>query len=173
MEKRAARHSMDQAVMQCYAAMAALDAAEAELELCAAQRWIEQADEHCRAAEAVEQTLAAAPRNDAATAQAETLQRWKVAAKQGQAEAQFSLGNCYQTGEGGVMQNLQESAWLWRLAANQNHALAQRNLGIAYAHGQERCAERLGRGAPALEAGGRAGPVRRASRQPHGTRVQE
>jgi TPR repeat protein len=52
--------------------------------------------------------------------------------------AQFSLGNCYDNGNG-VTKNAVEAAKWWRKAADQGHIYAQYNLGISY---------NLGRGVP-------------------------
>ena len=49
-------------------------------------------------------------------------------ADQGDANAQYNLGNSYHDGEG-VKKNLKEAVRLWRLAADQGHADAQFALG--------------------------------------------
>lgn len=56
-------------------------------------------------------------------------------AEQGDAEAQFQLGNKYRKGEG-VRQDYEEAAKWFRKAADQGHAKAQNNLGVRYANGQ-------------------------------------
>ena len=65
---------------------------------------------------------------------ATVLNLWKPLAEQGNAEAQFVLGNLYDYGEG-VNQDYREAVRLYRLAADQGHADAQHNLGLMYANG--------------------------------------
>ena len=60
----------------------------------------------------------------------ETLQ----AAEQGNAEAQFNLGNMYREGRG-VRQDDAEAVRWYRQAAEQGDAQAQTNLGLMYANG--------------------------------------
>ena len=52
----------------------------------------------------------------------------RVLAEQGSAEAQFSLGVAYDTGQG-VAQDSAEALRWYRLAADQGHASAQFNVG--------------------------------------------
>ena len=61
----------------------------------------------------------------------------KVSAKaeQGDAGAQFSLGNMYANGTG-VAQDYKEAMKWWRKAAEQGIAIAQSNLGVMYDNGQ-------------------------------------
>ena len=66
---------------------------------------------------------------------ATVLNLWKPLAEQGNAEAQFVLGNLYDYGEG-VNQDYREAVRLYRLAADQGHAKAQFNLGVMYANGE-------------------------------------
>ena len=61
----------------------------------------------------------------------ETLSR----AEQGDASAQYNLGQMYEDGEG-VPQDLAEAAKWWRKAAEQGHASAQFDLGYAYKRGR-------------------------------------
>ena len=58
----------------------------------------------------------------------------RVLAEQGNAEAQFSLGVAYDTGQG-VAQDSAEAARWYRLAADQGHASAQFNVGAMYSDG--------------------------------------
>jgi len=60
---------------------------------------------------------------------------FKKAAEQGNAEAQFSLGNMYAEGHG-VPQDDQQSISWFRMAAEQGFAPAQVNLGVMYTLGQ-------------------------------------
>ena len=59
----------------------------------------------------------------------------KVAAEQGDAEAQVSLGSMYDTGEG-IAQNHTEAVRWFRMAAEQGLANAQFKLGIMYSDGR-------------------------------------
>ena len=62
--------------------------------------------------------------------------RWyRLAADQGNAFAQFRLGDRYVNGQG-VGQDDAEAVRWYRLAADQGHALAQGNLGFMYANGR-------------------------------------
>jgi len=56
-------------------------------------------------------------------------------AKQGNAEAQTSLGRMYAEGQG-VRQNYKEAVKWFRLAAEQGHASAQQSLGVMYDKGR-------------------------------------
>lgn len=55
-------------------------------------------------------------------------------AEQGNAEAQYRLGNAYIKGDG-VPKDYEKATKLWNRAAMQRHAGAQYNLGLAYARG--------------------------------------
>ena len=59
----------------------------------------------------------------------------RLAADQGDAEAQFNLGIAYANGQG-VLKDEAEAVRWFRLAAEQGDAMAQFNLGIMYANGQ-------------------------------------
>ena len=59
---------------------------------------------------------------------AEAARLWRLAAAQGNANAQFKLGCMFQNGRG-VAQDFAEAVRLWRLAAAQGLAHAQHNLG--------------------------------------------
>ena len=62
--------------------------------------------------------------------------KWsRLAAEQGLAGAQASLGGAYHEGHG-LTQNYTEAAKWYRLAADQADAAAQSNLGLMYADGQ-------------------------------------
>ncbi len=63
------------------------------------------------------------------------LKEFRLAAEQGDAQAQFKLGVMYDEGQG-VAQDYEEAARWFRLAAEQGHALAQNNLGVVYGKGQ-------------------------------------
>jgi TPR repeat protein len=61
--------------------------------------------------------------------------RWyRLAAEQGNMNAQFNLGAKYDNGEG-VPQNYAEAVKWYRLAAEQGNFVAQNQLGIMYANG--------------------------------------
>ncbi len=60
---------------------------------------------------------------------------YKAKAEQGDAEAQFNLGFCYDDGRG-VRKDYGEAVKWYRKAAEQNFAPAQFNLGCCYANGQ-------------------------------------
>ena len=59
----------------------------------------------------------------------------RQAAEQGDATAQFNLGNMYANGEGVPKDDAEAVKW-FRLAADQGYAAAQLNLGAAYTNGQ-------------------------------------
>ncbi len=75
--------------------------------------------------------LAAAEAGDYATA----LQEWRPLAEQGDAAAQFYLGNMYYSGHG-VPQDYKEAVSWYRKAAEQGDALSQINLGLMCRNGQ-------------------------------------
>jgi len=77
-------------------------------------------------------TRAAAPKSVAVPGK---FQEYKAKAEQGDAEAQFSLGFCYDDGRG-VKKDYAEAVKWYRKAAGQNFAPAQFNLGYCYANGQ-------------------------------------
>lgn len=60
---------------------------------------------------------------------------YKLAAKQGHAYAQYSLGVCYEVGAG-VEKDLKEAVRLYKLAAEQGIAQAQTELGFCYENGK-------------------------------------
>jgi len=66
---------------------------------------------------------------------AEAVKWWKIAASQGNPEAQFFLASMYQNGTG-VKQNYPEAARLYRLAADRGDAASLVNLGNMYSKGQ-------------------------------------
>ncbi len=74
--------------------------------------------------------MAADQRGDYATA----LRERRPLAEQGNAEAQFNLGNMYRKGLG-VPQDYAEAVKWYRKAAEQGYAEAQFNLGSMYYHG--------------------------------------
>ncbi len=75
--------------------------------------------------------VAAYERGDYATA----LREWRPLARQGYADAQFSLGFLYAQGWG-VPQVYTEAVRLYRMAAEQGDADAQFSLGLMYRKGQ-------------------------------------
>jgi len=60
---------------------------------------------------------------------------YEAKAEQGDAEAQFNLGYCYDDGRG-VTKNSKEAVKWYRKAAEQNYAPAQSNLGYCYDNGR-------------------------------------
>ena len=61
--------------------------------------------------------------------------KWfRKAADQGDAEAQYNIGNIYSTGLG-VEQDLKETFKWYQKAADQGHATAQFNVGVMYDNG--------------------------------------
>ena len=64
----------------------------------------------------------------------EDVKHYKLAAEQGDAVAQYNLGNCYLYGEG-VEKNYEEAVKWYRLAAEQGDAFAQNKLGVCYEKG--------------------------------------
>ena len=62
---------------------------------------------------------------------AEALKWYRKAAEQGDASAQYNLGNGYRRGKG-VTQDYAEAANWYRKAAEQGNAWAQSNLGVMY-----------------------------------------
>jgi hypothetical protein len=79
----------------------------------------------------LEDAVAAYRRGDYATA----LGLWHALAEQGDAEAQFHLGDMYDNGQG-VPRNDAEAIKWYRKAAEQGDAVAQFNLGIMYTKGE-------------------------------------
>lgn len=79
----------------------------------------------------VESGLAALAQQDYPKAKTE----FEIAAKQGNAEAQYSLGHLYESGEG-ITRNYAEALQWYRKAAEQGFTLAQNNLGFMYENGQ-------------------------------------
>ncbi|MDB2497155.1 sel1 repeat family protein, partial [Verrucomicrobiales bacterium] len=65
---------------------------------------------------------------------AEAVKWYRLAADQGYAIAQNSLGACYANGEG-VPKDYKEAVKWYRLAADQGYARAQYNLGWCYRKG--------------------------------------
>ena len=61
--------------------------------------------------------------------------KFKLAAAQGDAQAQFNIGVMYSNGRG-VVQNYAEALKWYKLAAAQGNAYAQFNIGNMYAKGQ-------------------------------------
>ena len=66
---------------------------------------------------------------------ATALRQWTPLAKQGDADAQFNLGQMYRKGQG-VLQDYNTAAKWYKLAAEQGNANAQSNLGNMYDEGQ-------------------------------------
>jgi len=65
----------------------------------------------------------------------EAVKWWKLAAEQGDTQAQYNLGQMYYKGQG-VPQDYKEAVKWYRLAADQGDAFAQSNLGVMYALGK-------------------------------------
>lgn len=80
---------------------------------------------------AFEDGKAAYERRDYKTA----LEKFHSAAQQGDAKAQYNLGQIYRNGLGIPRDNAEAVKW-YRLAAQQGHAKAQNNLGMMYYSGQ-------------------------------------
>ena len=57
----------------------------------------------------------------------EAVKWWRLAAEQGDADAQYNLGNAYKRGEG-VEQNMEEAVKWWRLAAEKGDEKAKEAL---------------------------------------------
>ena len=66
---------------------------------------------------------------------AQTAGDYRKAAEQGDAVAQFNLGNCYYNGKG-VTKDYSQAVYWYRKAAEQRVAAAQYNLGYCYLQGQ-------------------------------------
>ena len=77
-------------------------------------------------------TRAAAPKGVAVPGES---QQYKAKAEQGDAEAQFSLGYCYDDGRGVAKDKAKAVKW-YRKAAEKNYAPAQSNLGCCYDNGR-------------------------------------
>ena len=69
------------------------------------------------------------------TAEQEGLQKRRQKARQGDTDAQYSLGVSYREGKGVDRDYAQAVTW-WRRSAGQGHARAQSALGFMYANGQ-------------------------------------
>ena len=67
---------------------------------------------------------------------AEAVKWWQMAAEQGNAKAQVSLGYVYSKGIGGVGQDYVKSIKWYRLAAEQGDAAGQMGLGLTYYSGR-------------------------------------
>ena len=78
-----------------------------------------------------QQGLEATKRGDYQTA----FKLWLPLAEQGDADAQFNLGNMYDNGQG-IKQDYFEAVKWYRQAAEQGHAKAQFNLGLMYEKGR-------------------------------------
>ena len=78
-----------------------------------------------------EDGMAAIERKDYATA----LAKFRSAAQQGNAAAQYNLGVMYRNGDG-VAQDYKEAVRWYQLAARQGAAQAQHNLGVMYMNGR-------------------------------------
>ena len=77
--------------------------------------------------------LAREARPEAATIPGK-FQEYQAKAEQGEAEAQFKLGFCYDGGRGVAKDYVKAAKW-YRKAAEQNYAPAQSNLGCCYDSG--------------------------------------
>ena len=65
---------------------------------------------------------------------AQSIDEYFEFAKQGDAEAQYALGTCYETGYG-VTQSYADAVVWYQKAAEQGNAKAQSNLGYCYYNG--------------------------------------
>jgi TPR repeat protein len=63
------------------------------------------------------------------------IELYEMAAKRGNATAQYNLGLCYRQGSHGLTQSSTKAIEYYTLAAEQGHANAQSNLGVMYASG--------------------------------------
>lgn len=68
----------------------------------------------------------------------QAIKYYELAAKQGHSGAQYSLGCCYDSGEGVEIDELEAARW-YRKAAKQGHVWAQFNLGCCYDVGEGVC----------------------------------
>ena len=68
-------------------------------------------------------------------AKAQDIEPLRMAAEQGDANAQFNLGHRYDNGDG-VPENDREAVRWYRMAAEQGHADSQFDLGVTYANGE-------------------------------------
>lgn len=66
----------------------------------------------------------------------EDIEKCRNAAEQGNADAQFKLGACYENGEGVVQDYGEARDWYWK-AAKQGHADAQPKLGVRFEKGKD------------------------------------
>ena len=64
------------------------------------------------------------------------IELYEMAAKRGNATAQFNLGHYYHHGSHGLTQSSTRATEYYTLAANQGNANAQSNLGVMYAKGE-------------------------------------
>lgn len=85
----------------------------------------------CIAYAGLDEGVRAYQAGDYATAYVE----WLPLAQQGDADAQYSLGQMYLNGQGVSQDYVQATSW-YRKAAEQGDAIAQSNLGVMYEHGQ-------------------------------------
>ena len=66
---------------------------------------------------------------------AEGVRWYRLAAEQGDAQAQYMLGDMYRFGRGVSQDDISATRW-YRSAADQGDAISQFNLGIMYSNGQ-------------------------------------
>lgn len=90
--------------------------------------------EKVKAMEELKEILASAEKYSAEQNFAEAAKLWKMAAEQGDAEAQDNLGSCYEYGNG-VAQDYAEAYKWYSKAAEQGNANAQYDLGFCYEYG--------------------------------------
>ena len=64
----------------------------------------------------------------------EAVKWYRLAAEQGNSDAQYSLGLCYQGGEGVPQDDSEAAKWFFK-AADQGNAVAQRTLSLLYSRG--------------------------------------
>jgi TPR repeat protein len=82
------------------------------------------------AADTIDDAIAAHNRGDYETAE----RLFRPLAEQGDAVAQYNLGDLYHNGQG-VPQDYAEAVRWYRMAAEQGYAWAQNNLGVMYKNG--------------------------------------
>lgn len=66
----------------------------------------------------------------------EDIQKWEALAKQGNAEAQYNLGEAYSKGDGGLKEDKQEAFNWYERAANAGYMDAQMAMGFIYRGGE-------------------------------------
>ena len=125
-EKRKAEEEKRKVEEEAAAFKAQLERLQRELE----QRSAEQAAEKQRAEEEEKEVPSSQGREQGEN----TFEKYKKAAEQGDADAQYNLGICYDKGDG-VAQSYAEAVKWYKKAAEQGYAGAQNSLGNCYYNG--------------------------------------